>query len=75
MHTDNTQHDELTDRVHPWITGNFDIEIEWEPSGNGALNSDLIRVVSEQLGLVLTRSKAPVLRLVVANANRVPTEN
>jgi uncharacterized protein (TIGR03435 family) len=57
------------------ITGNFDIAIGWESSGGGALDADLIRVLRDQLGLVLTRSKAPVLRLIVASANKVPTEN
>jgi uncharacterized protein (TIGR03435 family) len=57
------------------IIGNFDIELGWESSGTGARDADLIRVLREQLGLVLTRSKAPVPRLVVASANKVPTEN
>ena len=64
---------EVVDRTG--LPGTYHVDLKWQPPADPANTSELFAALQEQLGLKVESGKAPVERLVVDRAERIPAEN
>ena len=57
------------------LEGNFDIDLRYVPRNSNEPGPDVAAALPEQLGLKLEAGKAPIERIIVDHAEKLPTEN